>query len=68
MYQSDKVRMVVFGYDIEKFTVSDQHDQICFNEHWSCYQLHIIYIYINEFCSYLPILIMHIQNRYAIQE
>lgn len=33
MYQSDKVRMVVFGYDIEKFTVSDQHDQICFNEH-----------------------------------
>lgn len=33
MYQSDKVRMKVFGYDIQKFTVSDQHDQICFNEH-----------------------------------
>lgn len=30
MDQSDKVRMVVFRYDIQRFTVSDQ---ICFNEH-----------------------------------
>lgn len=42
MDQSDKVRMV-FRCDIQKFTVSDQ---ICFNEHWSCYQLHVIYQWI----------------------
>lgn len=38
-----KVRMVVFGYDNQKFIVSDQ---ICFNEHLSCYQLHVIYQWI----------------------
>lgn len=29
MYQIDKARMIVFGYDIQKFT---DFDQICFNK------------------------------------
>lgn len=38
MDSSNKVRIAVFGYGIQKCT-----DKFCFNEHHSFYQLHVIY-------------------------